>query len=50
MLSILPHQPSVFMLQNMAVIHEGMLARCRLIKSDKKFRLVFDKYRIFPTR
>jgi hypothetical protein len=43
--NILPHQASIFMLQNMAVIHKGMLARCRLIKGDKKLCLVFHEYR-----
>ena len=46
--NILSHQASIFMLQNMAVIHKGMLARCRLIKGDKKLCLVFNEYRILP--
>ena len=38
------------MLQDVAVIHEGMLARCRLIEGDEQFGLVFDEHRVLPAR
>ena len=40
---ILPHESSVFVLKDMAMIHEGVCARCLPIKGDKEFRFVFDE-------
>jgi hypothetical protein len=36
------------MLKDVAVIHEGVLARCRLIKSDKQLGLILDEHGILP--
>src|SRR5215470_5027057 len=46
--NILPHQSRLLMLKDVAVIHEGMLARCRLIEGHEKLRLILDKYRVLP--
>ena len=35
--------------KDMAVIHEGVLARCGLIESYEKLRLIFDEHSVLPT-
>src|SRR5262249_18883699 len=44
--NILPHQPGLLMLKDVAVIHEGMLSSCRLIESDEKLGLVLYEHRV----
>ena len=45
---VLPHQPGVLVLKDMAVIQERATARGSLIEKDKKFCLVLHKYCVFP--
>ena len=45
---ILPHQSSILVLQDVAVIHERVLARCGLIESDEKLRFIFDEHGVLP--
>src|SRR3974377_73616 len=47
---VLAHQSGLLMLEDMAVIHEGVVARCRLIESDEKLRRILDKHHVFPAR
>jgi hypothetical protein len=37
------------MLEDVAVIHEGMLAGCRLIEGYEKLGFVLDEHGILPT-
>jgi hypothetical protein len=48
--SVLPHQPGLLMLKNVAMIHERVGARCRLIESDEKLRFILDKDHVLPAR
>src|SRR5271165_2182901 len=48
--NVLSHQPGLLMLEDVTMIHEGVLARCQLIESDEKLRPVLDKHYVFPAR
>jgi hypothetical protein len=47
---VLAHQSGLLMLKDVAMIHERVFARCRLIEGDEKLRLVLDKHNVFPAR
>src|SRR6516164_10986915 len=47
---VLPHQSGLLVLKDVAMIHERVFARCRLIESDEKLRFILDKYHVFPAR
>src|SRR6516162_8047000 len=47
---VLPHQAGLLMLKDVAMIHERVIARCRLIESDEKLRFVLNKHHVLPAR
>jgi len=47
---VLPHQSGFLVLEDVAMIHERVLAPGRPIEGDKKLRPVFDQRHVFPTR
>src|SRR5439155_11292113 len=48
--NVLSHHACVLMFENVAVIHEGVLRRCRPIERNKKFGLFLDQNDVLPTR
>jgi hypothetical protein len=38
------------MLEDVAMIHERVFARCRLIESNEKLRFVLNKHHVLPAR
>ena len=47
---ILPHHPGIGMFQDVAMIHEGLFPRGRLVEGDENLRLVLDKRDVLPAR
>src|SRR5437870_9457157 len=45
---VLPHQSGLLVLKDVAMIHERVVARCRLIESDEKLHFVLNKHHILP--
>src|SRR6266699_1384833 len=45
---VLSHQSGLFVLKDVAMIHERVVARCRLIESDEKLHFVLNKHHILP--
>jgi hypothetical protein len=47
---VLPHQSGLLVLEDVAMIHERVFARCQLTESDEKLRLILNKDHVFPAR
>jgi hypothetical protein len=47
---VLPHQSGLLVLKDVAMIHERVVARCGLIKTDEKLRFVLNKHHVLPAR
>ena len=47
---VLSHQSGLLVLKDVAMIHERVVARCRLIESDEKLRFVLNKHHVLPAR
>src|SRR5262245_61482037 len=45
---ILPHQSRLLVLKDVAMIHERVVARCRLIERDEKLHFVLNKHHVLP--
>src|ERR1700748_3818267 len=45
---ILPHQSGLLVLKNVAMIHERVVARCRLIEGDEKLYFILNKHHVLP--
>jgi len=45
---VLPHQSGLLVLKDVAMIHERVVARRRLIESDEKLHFILNKNHVFP--
>src|SRR5215470_6471496 len=45
---VLPHQSGLLVLKDVAMIHERVVARCRLIERDEKLHFVLNKHHVLP--
>ena len=45
---VLSHQSGLLMLEDVAMIHERVVARCGTIESDEELRAVLDKHHVLP--
>ena len=47
---VLSHQSGLLVLEDVAVVHERVVARCRPIESDEKLRFILNQHHVLPAR
>src|SRR6266545_3991939 len=47
---VLPHHSRIFVLEDVTMVHKGMLLRRGPIEGHQKLSLVFDQNHVLPTR
>jgi hypothetical protein len=47
---VLSHHPSIFVFEDVAMIHEGVLSACLLRELDQQLCLALHQYDVLPTR